>query len=405
MLQILWNQLAYLGVSYADDTAEHKHIVLTNSLCLIVAAFTLLNIPASMFIGISFQYSIASLVYSLSLIICLYLNSRGSTKAARLCFAFFSLSFLGGNSVIAGTGTHFHYFLLTEIMVIFFVFPAAEKRWMYALSILALFAFGLLEVFSDKFPGMGHADTSLVYQQRLAINLGLGILVFAFSYYIYTTFHTAEKFLKQEQEKSERLLLNILPSSIIKKLRESPDTIADRFENCTVLFSDIVGFTEMSKKMPAVAVVSLLNDIFSSFDDLAEKHGLEKIKTIGDAYMVVGGLPEPDPMHAESVARFALEMLDVIRDYRNKSELPLELRIGINTGDAVAGVIGKKKFIYDLWGDSVNTASRMESHGLPGQIQVTESTYNLLKGKFKLEERGSIEIKGMGLVKSFMLLA
>ncbi|HNL70245.1 MAG TPA: adenylate/guanylate cyclase domain-containing protein, partial [Leptospiraceae bacterium] len=129
-----------------------------------------------------------------------------------------------------------------------------------------------------------------------------------------------------------------------------------------------------------------------------------KIKTIGDAYMIVGGLPEPDPHHAENVARFALEMLDVVRQYRQENGLPLELRIGINSGDAVAGVIGKKKFIYDLWGDSVNTASRMESHGLPGQIQVTESTYMLLKDKFQFSERGSMEVKGLGIVKSYLLM-
>ena len=150
---------------------------------------------------------------------------------------------------------------------------------------------------------------------------------------------------------------------------------------------------------------SLLNEIFSKFDDLAEKHNLEKIKTIGDAYMVVGGLPEPNEKHAENVAQFALEMLDVIREYRQKSNIPLELRIGINSGAAVAGVIGKKKFIYDLWGDSVNTASRMESHGLPGQIQVSESTYTLIKDLFEFENRGRMEVKGLGLVQSYLLTA
>ena len=161
----------------------------------------------------------------------------------------------------------------------------------------------------------------------------------------------------------------------------------------------------MSKSMPAVSVVSLLNEIFSRFDDLAEKYNLEKIKTIGDAYMVVGGLPEPDENHVEKIASFALEMLDVIRDYRQKNNVPLELRIGINSGAAVAGVIGKKKFIYDLWGDSVNTASRMESHGLPGQIQVSESTYIRIKHLFQFEDRGKMEVKGLGLVRSYLLTA
>jgi adenylate cyclase len=187
-------------------------------------------------------------------------------------------------------------------------------------------------------------------------------------------------------------------------LRDHSDTFADRYENCTILFSDFVGFTELTKTMPAVEIVSLLNEIFSEFDDLADKHGLEKIKTIGDSYMVVGGAPEPDNFHAENVASFALEILGIIEKYKIKYNLPLEIRVGINSGDAIAGVIGKKKFIYDLWGDSVNIASRMESYGVPGKIQVTEFTHSLLKGKFQFEEIKTLEVKGLGTIKSYMLL-
>ncbi|HNN81168.1 MAG TPA: adenylate/guanylate cyclase domain-containing protein, partial [Leptospiraceae bacterium] len=147
------------------------------------------------------------------------------------------------------------------------------------------------------------------------------------------------------------------------------------------------------------------NEIFSRFDDLAEKYKLEKIKTIGDAYMVVGGLPEPDEDHAKKVASFALEMLEIINDYRKEKNIPIEVRIGINSGAAVAGVIGKKKFIYDLWGDSVNTASRMESHGVPGHIQVSESTYRHLKDLFQFKDRGVLEVKGLGAVQSYLLTA
>ena len=173
-------------------------------------------------------------------------------------------------------------------------------------------------------------------------DVSFAIILLGFAFYIHITFQKTESFMRLEHDKSEKLLQNILPLSIIKKLRDNPDTIAERFEDCTVLFSDIVGFTQMSKTMSAVSVVSLLNEIFSRFDDLAEKYNLEKIKTIGDAYMVVGGLPEPDENHVEKIASFALEMLDVIRDYRQKNNVPLELRIGINSGAAVAGVIGKK---------------------------------------------------------------
>lgn len=209
----------------------------------------------------------------------------------------------------------------------------------------------------------------------------------------------------RERAKSERLLLNILPESIARQLRDEHKALADGFEEVTVLFSDIVGFTPLSERLPPETIVGLLNRIFSAFDTLAEKHGLEKIKTIGDAYMVAGGLPERCSGHAESVARMALEMHQVIAGFAAELSEKLELRIGINSGPVVAGVIGRKKFIYDLWGDTVNTASRMESHGTPGKIQVSASVYQALKTQFEFELRGEIEVKGKGPMEVYYLIA
>ncbi|MCU0543186.1 MAG: MASE1 domain-containing protein [Oscillatoriaceae cyanobacterium Prado104] len=209
--------------------------------------------------------------------------------------------------------------------------------------------------------------------------------------------------LRVQQQQSERLLLNILPEEIANRLKQGDSTIADTFMEATVLFADIVGFTQLSERVSPTELVSLLNEIFSTFDQLAERHGLEKIKTIGDAYMVVGGLPTPRADHAEAIAEMALDMQQAVIQFSKKLDRDVSIRIGINSGPVVAGVIGIKKFIYDLWGDTVNTASRMESHSLPGYIQVTSATYQILQDKYLFESRGSIEVKGKGYMNTYLL--
>ncbi|MEM9486511.1 MAG: adenylate/guanylate cyclase domain-containing protein, partial [Cyanobacteria bacterium P01_F01_bin.116] len=207
----------------------------------------------------------------------------------------------------------------------------------------------------------------------------------------------------EEQQKAERLLLNILPAPVANELMHEATSIPQHFDEVTILFADIVGFTPLSKQLPPIELVSLLNQIFSAFDGLAETLGLEKIKTIGDAYMVAAGLPIPREDHVEAIAEMALAMLSAISIIQTKAGEELEMRIGINTGVVVAGVIGTKKFIYDMWGDAVNIASRMESSGKPGKIQVTAATYELLKEKYVLERRGLVKVKGRGDMETYWL--
>lgn len=214
----------------------------------------------------------------------------------------------------------------------------------------------------------------------------------------------SEAHLRESQERSERLLLNILPSPIAEHLKQNTSAIAEQFDEVTILFGDIVGFTPLSTRIKPAELVNLLNEIFSTFDELTEKHGLEKIKTIGDAYMVVGGLPIAKHNHAESIAQMALDMQTAIAHFQAKYSEDLQIRIGINTGSVVAGVIGMKKFIYDLWGDAVNVASRMESSGLAGKIQVTETTYERLKERYEFEKRGQINVKGRGEMTTYWLV-
>ncbi len=209
--------------------------------------------------------------------------------------------------------------------------------------------------------------------------------------------------LKFQQDQTERLLLNILPKPIAERLKIEQSTIADSFEEVSVLFADIVGFTELSARMSPTELVKHLNVIFSQFDQLAEMYGVEKIKTIGDAYMVVGGLPTPRDDHAEAIAEMALGMQAKIAKLSAETGEDLAIRVGINSGPVVAGVIGVSKFTYDLWGDTVNVAARMEVTGFTGKIQVTDVTYELLKDKYLFERRGFIPIKGKGDMLTYWL--
>jgi class 3 adenylate cyclase len=208
-----------------------------------------------------------------------------------------------------------------------------------------------------------------------------------------------------EQERSERLLLNILPPPVAARLKRGEAVIADGFAEVTVLFADLVDFTRRSQETAPEQVVQVLDELFSALDRLAERHGLEKIKTIGDAYMAVGGLPVSRPDHAEAVAEMALAVREEVPRHRDPRGRPLAVRIGIDTGPVVAGVIGRRKFSYDLWGDTVNTASRMEERGVAGCIQVTDRTYERLRDRYRFERRGSIAVKGKGELTTWFLVA
>lgn len=210
--------------------------------------------------------------------------------------------------------------------------------------------------------------------------------------------------LRIEHQRSEELLLNILPKPIADRLKQGQHIIADSFAEVSVLFADIVNFTRLSTQVSPTTLVTLLNEIFSVFDRLAEQHGLEKIKTIGDAYMVVGGLPTPRPDHAEAIAEIALDMQRELTRFNERHGRSLSMRIGINTGPVIAGVIGTKKYIYDLWSDAVNTANHMESYGISDRIQVTEETYKRLRDKYRFEKRGTIQVKGKGDMITYLLI-
>ena len=209
--------------------------------------------------------------------------------------------------------------------------------------------------------------------------------------------------LEREKERSETLLLNILPQVIVNRMRRGETAIADLVAEATILFCDVVGFTALSAELPPDRTIDFLSRTFSAFDRLAAEFKVEKIKTIGDAYMVAAGIPEAQPDHAERIAVLAPRMLDAVAAVGEATGLKLKVRIGVHTGPVIAGVIGTHKFVYDVWGDTVNTASRMESHSLPGRIQVSAATRNALGDRFKLERRGIIKIKGKQAMETYFL--
>jgi class 3 adenylate cyclase len=209
---------------------------------------------------------------------------------------------------------------------------------------------------------------------------------------------------ERAQAQAEQVLNNVLPEPIADRLRDGESRIADDYPAVTVLFADVAGFTPFARRAGAARVIDVLDDLFSRFDELAARHGLEKIKTIGDAYMAVAGAPTPRPDHAAAAADMALEMLEACVTVGRHTGEPLQLRIGLHTGSAMAGVIGRRKFAYDLWGDAVNVASRMETHGVPGRIHVSEVVQSELGGRYLFEDRGTIEVKGLGDMHTFFLV-
>ncbi|HEY9898322.1 MAG TPA: adenylate/guanylate cyclase domain-containing protein [Pantanalinema sp.] len=304
---------------------------------------------------------------------------------------------LGG---FAGSGSSILFAFLTPASAL--ITYRAKDAWPWFVAFLGVL---VLAALTDKrFAPLGHIDSQVVLSWTTAAAIAsFTVMLFGFFRYFLIQREEILEALRVEQDKSERLLLNILPEEIAGRLKQQPGIIADGFPEVTVLFADLVGFTKLSEELSAQELVHLLDSIFTSFDHLTERHGLEKIKTIGDAYMVAGGLPQPRPDHAEAIARLALDMRDAITRSPLAQRHDLAMRIGIHTGPVVAGIIGDTKFSYDMWGDTVNTASRMESHGLPGEIQVSEDTYGRLSVAFELEGRGSVAVKGKGEMPVYLL--
>jgi guanylate cyclase len=302
----------------------------------------------------------------------------------------------GGSLASGGVGL---WGLLAPLGALVFLEVRQAIRWFAAFVVIFL---GTSLAGNAFFPDAGFP--SWFVATILALNV-VGAASLAFTLLASFAHQRDEAFtaLRGEQEKSDRLLRNVLPHTIAERLKAASQTIADHFAAASILFADVADFTPLSERLPPAEMVGVLDHLFSQFDAFVERHGLEKIKTIGDCYMAAAGVPDPCPDHARRAALVALEMRRLLASSEVAGRSGVELRIGINSGPVVAGVIGTNRFLYDLWGDAVNTASRMESHGTPGEIQITRETYELLKDEFACRPRGTILVKGKGEMETWYL--
>lgn len=400
----IWHTLLYVGIDENVNPSEVRYITLVNTLALVVSAFELTYVP--IFIhslpqtkSLLFLFAVSGIL-NLAIVL---LNYSRLYLLARISFGVLALFLATACSVMLGRATFTHVYLLETIVVAFVIYPPREKAWMYAMVFLCSAAFLGLESWFAGHGALLSLGEELAALLTYSSLVGSLVLMLAISYYSHRIINRSESRLEEERRKTEKLLLNILPHPIAKRLKAEPGYIADRFSEATILFADIGNFTELSQSMPPDDLVAMLNEVFSEFDVITERYGLEKIKTIGDAYMVAGGIPEPMEDHCEAIALMALDMQHIMEAKIRNTYQGLKLRIGIHCGPVVAGVIGRKKFIYDLWGDSVNTASRMESQGVDGSIQVSRAVYDKLKARFQFEHRGMINVKGKGEMTAYLL--
>jgi adenylate cyclase len=404
VLNRLATHLALVGADARDDEdlrARKALLVLISVLILPVAALW-----GALYLALGSPVGVVPLVYFGVLFGAIAVFSRTRDFAWLLRVGQLDILFaptlsmipLGGFVDSGGVGL---WGILAPLAALVFSDVARAVRW-YAAFVVVFLASGVAgELVGPVWSPLPSWFTTTM----LALNIAVGgAIMFTLLAVFARQRRDALAALRLEQAKSEGLLLNILPRSIADKLKAQTRPIADQFGSASILFADVVDFTPWSERLPAADVVGYLDRLFSLFDELAQRYGLEKIKTIGDCYMVAAGVPTPRADHARALALMALDMLDAMRAHDGIGEPGHELRIGINSGPVVAGVIGRKRFLYDLWGDAVNTASRMESHGTPGRIQITRATYELLADEFECDPRGTITVKGKGQVEAWYLI-
>jgi adenylate cyclase len=396
--------LARIGADPQDDEdtrADKALLVLISVLILPVALLW-----AVLYLAFGSPVGWVPLVYFAVLLAAIVVFSRTRNfgqllrvgQVAILLAPTLSMIPLGGFLAAGGVGL---WGILAPLGALVFSDVRSAARWYVAWLVVFLGSGVAGELWGATSPTVPEWFTSTM----LALNVTVGgTIVFTLLAVFAAQRRKALAALREEQAKAEGLLLNILPQSIAEKLKAETQTIADQFSSASILFADVVDFTPLSERLPPAEVVGVLDHLFSHFDELAERHGLEKIKTIGDCYMVAAGVPSPRPDHAGALAQMALDMQAAMRSADEVGHLGLGLRVGINSGPVVAGVIGRKRFLYDLWGDAVNTASRMESQGTSGRIQITRATKDLLEDEFVCEPRGTIPIKGKGEMEVWYLV-
>jgi adenylate cyclase len=382
-----------------------RRLAVTN---IISAMVSLMTIPYILLYALYDWYGLLPAIIAFSPQIILYalapfFHRFGPTSAALyLCCIW--LIFGIGYCMFFGRESGLQFYFLAGAAASLLVFGPERLILSACVTIVALIAFLVTEtVFVAPLGFIRVEPIFLDTLYYLTVPFAF-LLIFTTSYFAFKEASQAELALESEYEFSERLLQNILPRAVAIRLRDHrTQLVADQIPSATILFADIVNFTPRAARWQPQQVIAFLGRVFSQFDAIASAHGLEKIKTIGDAYMVAGGLPEPKPDHEAAVARMALDLLDCCRQISQQVGEPVEVRIGLDTGPVVAGVLGPNKLLYDVWGDTVNTAAHMESHGVAGRIQVADCLKKRLEDRFDFELRGDIEVKGKGAMRVWFL--
>jgi class 3 adenylate cyclase len=396
------------GADKAASPKEARKVILCNQFIIAAAVMHVTYLAAYLYYGLWVATAEPIVFIALSLIV-LYLNKQGyhlTAKTMMMCM---------GNGAVYYAACVFNrqipstQHLLVAVMVCAFWVMSnnpKERLILWASTALSFTLFFMIEVhyIYEPLSMLVPLSKGAIEFMRFMVPLSTFGLIIVGIVYFQRDMERAETMLKREHDRADNLLLNIMPKPIADRLKSGETTIADQYDNVTVLFADIVGFTQLSTFIGASKVVWVLDEVFSTFDEIAERYHLEKIKTIGDAYMVVAGLPEARADHTEAIAMAALDMQVAVKDIAERiGTRNFSVRIGIQTGTVVAGIIGTKKFAYDLWGDTVNTAARMESHGVENKIHCTEEVYKVLYSTFGFEPRGSITVKGKGEMQTYFL--
>jgi adenylate cyclase len=392
----LWNRLMAIG-AYAGESASQA------GRRRIVIGYILFSVPTRVFFAIDaidggrlvvgYTNFLAAVVPAIGLVV-LAMRPRWYVGVVHVLLAAIVLENLVPTVLLGGI-LEAEFTIAWTILAVIGALIALDRRAAFVWFLVVVVSMVLAAVLPEWIEPVTETDPAPL-SSLMGTLIGLAVFSYAgMAYFV----RQRDRF----QQESDDLLHNILPDEIATKLKTDHSMIADDFEAASVLFADVVGFTPMSAKMSPPELVGLLNSVFSTFDDFVRDLGLEKIKTVGDEYMVASGVPRPRADHAHAIAELALRIRDHCAQHKFLGH-DLQLRIGINSGPVVAGIVGTHKFAYDLWGDVVNTASRMESHGLPGSIQISSATFDLIRDDFVCELRGTVEVKGLGDTETYFLL-
>lgn len=403
MLKQFLKAWAWAGIARSPDE-NFTPIRLTNIIAFLVVFVSFCQIPGAIWFWQDYGVYQLMIVFTTTGLLAMVpvLNHQGAFLQAKLLLIGVYITNLICTSILWQINLYIHFFYLLAVVCCPFFFTAKEHYFKWASCGVFISLFMLSESYYQFNLSTDYHSAQQMFKFSSACLLALACLLC--SYHIQKNIYRSWHKLAFEKQRSERLLLNILPLSIAQRLKESNSLIADYFAQASILFADIQNFTPLCKSLNPHQLVSLLDELFCHFDVLAQRYGLEKIKTSGDSYMAACGLPNANAFHAIQCCECALDMQEKFEQFSALHKLQTGLRIGIGCGEVVAGVIGKNKFSYDMWGEAVNLASRMESHGQGHKIQTTQTTYNLTKHLFDFVERGQIEVKGVGSVTTYWLI-